>query len=117
MAPQRRHGAAVGGYYIVFKGTAGATLGKRLLHLKVFRADGHGAGITAAATRNLWLLFGLVPCVGGLLQLAAVVVIAVTIATDGQRRGRRAASRQTRPPRGHGGDVLSRPREAPGLRW
>lgn len=76
------------GYYIVFEGTAGATLGKRLLQLKVVRADGHDAGITAAATRNLWLLFGLVPWVGGLLQLAAVVVIAVTIATNDRHRGR-----------------------------
>jgi uncharacterized RDD family membrane protein YckC len=75
------------GYYIAFEGTTGATLGKRLLHLKVYRADGHDADITAAATRNLWLLLGLIPWAGGLLQLAAVIVIAVTIATDGQHRG------------------------------
>jgi uncharacterized RDD family membrane protein YckC len=76
------------GYYVIFEGTGGATLGKRLLHLQVIRADGHGASLGTALARNAWLLFGLVPWIGGLLQLAAVVVIAVTIATDEQHRGR-----------------------------
>jgi len=76
------------GFYVMFEGTGGATPGKRLLRLQVVRDDGHDVGIAAALVRNVWLLFGLVPWIGGLLQLAAVIVIAVTIATDGQHRGR-----------------------------
>lgn len=76
------------GYYIVLEGTGRATLGKLMLNLRVARTDGQDANMAAAATRNLWLLFGLIPWVGGVLQFVAVVVIAVTIATDEHHRGK-----------------------------
>jgi uncharacterized RDD family membrane protein YckC len=76
------------GYYIYFEAHGGGTLGKRLMHLRVRLADGRDPHFSATATRNLWLLFGLIPWVGGLLQLAAIVLIAVTIATEERHRGR-----------------------------
>lgn len=76
------------GYYVAFEAGAGGTLGKRLMKLWVVAADGRPPGAGAAAKRNLWLLFGLVPFVGGLAQLVAVVVIAVTISSSEHQRGK-----------------------------
>lgn len=76
------------GYYAAFETTSGGTIGKRLLKLRVVSADGTAPGVRAAVVRNLWLLFGLVPYVGGIAQLVAIVVLAVSISSDEYHRGK-----------------------------
>lgn len=76
------------GYYVYFESTRGATLGKKLLNLRVVSADGSSPSTEAAAKRNIWMLFGIVPIVGGLAQFVALVVIAVTINSGPHNRGK-----------------------------
>ena len=76
------------GYYVYSESTSGATLGKRLLKLRVVGEDGQPASSAAAAKRNVWILFGLVPWIGGLAQLVTVIVIAVTISSSAANRGK-----------------------------
>ena len=76
------------GYYVYFESSTGATLGKKLLNLRVVAADGTAPSTEAAAKRNVWLLFGLVPILGDLAQIVAVIVIAVTISSNEYNRGK-----------------------------
>lgn len=76
------------GYYVYFESTSGATLGKKLLNLRVVAADGTPPTTEAAAKRNIWMLFGLVPIIGGIAQFVAVIVIAVTISSGDANRGK-----------------------------
>lgn len=76
-------------YFLAFESTQGWTPGKKLLGLSV-----HGpAGATKpdvqqAAIRNCWTLLNIVPFVGGLLTLIAVIVIAVTINSSPTKEGK-----------------------------
>jgi uncharacterized RDD family membrane protein YckC len=76
------------GYYVYFESTTGATLGKKLLKIRVVAADGSPPSTEAAAKRNIWMLFGLVPFLGDLASLVAVIVIAVTISSNEFNRGK-----------------------------
>lgn len=75
------------GYFVYFESTTGATLGKRLLNLKVIVASGATPPMEVTAKRNVWMLFGLIPWVGGVLSFVAVIVILVTISSDTNNRG------------------------------
>jgi uncharacterized RDD family membrane protein YckC len=75
------------GYFVWFEANSGATVGKKLLNLRVVVADGSSPSYEAAAKRNVWMLFGLIPLVGGLLSLVAVIVIIVTISSNADSRG------------------------------
>ena len=76
-------------YFLLFESTQGWTPGKKLLGLSV-----HGPGGAAkpdlqqAAIRNVWTLLNIVPFVGGLLTLIAVIVIAVTINGSPTKQGK-----------------------------
>jgi uncharacterized RDD family membrane protein YckC len=76
------------GYFVWFESNSGATVGKKLLNLRVVVADGSNPSLEAAAKRNVWMLFGLIPLVGGLLSLIAVIVIIITISTNEASRGK-----------------------------
>jgi uncharacterized RDD family membrane protein YckC len=76
------------GYFVWFESNSGATVGKKLLNLRVVVADGSHPSMEAAAKRNVWMLFGLIPFVGGLLSLIAVIVIIVTISSNPDSRGK-----------------------------
>jgi uncharacterized RDD family membrane protein YckC len=76
------------GYFVWFESNNGATVGKKLLNLRVVVADGSHPSMEAAAKRNVWMLFGLIPFVGGLLSLIAVIVIIVTISSNPDSRGK-----------------------------
>jgi uncharacterized RDD family membrane protein YckC len=77
------------GYYVYFESTTGATLGKKILRLRVVAADGTPPSTEAAAKRNAWMLLGLIPTfVGDLLSIIAVIVIAVTISSNEYNRGK-----------------------------
>lgn len=77
------------GYFVVFETTQGWTPGKKLLSLTV-----HGPGgapkptAQQSAIRNVWTLLNIVPFVGGLLTLIAVIIIAVTINSSPTKQGK-----------------------------
>src|SRR6266851_322524 len=60
-------------YYAVLEGLFGATIGKRLAHLRVTDLEGHRIGPQAAIVRNLARLIDVIPfayLLGGVLTLA-----------------------------------------------
>ncbi|CAN5282894.1 RDD family protein [soil metagenome] len=75
------------GYFVFFETSTGATLGKTLLKLKVVGPDGSShPTVQQSVMRNVWGALGLLgilgavgQTLGGLAQLAAVIVIAVQI--------------------------------------
>ena len=75
------------GYFVFFESNRGATIGKQLLNLKVIDANGAPPSFEVAARRNVWMLFGLIPWIGGLLSFIALIVIMVTISSDAHNRG------------------------------
>jgi uncharacterized RDD family membrane protein YckC len=76
-------------YFLAFEGTQGWTPGKKLLGLSV-RGPGGAAkpDLQQAAIRNVWTLLNIVPFIGGLLTLIAVIVIAVTINGSPTKQGK-----------------------------
>jgi uncharacterized RDD family membrane protein YckC len=74
------------GYFALMESSRGQTVGKMVLGLTVQGPDGRRPTIAEAVKRNAWAglgVLGVVPVVGGfvggMLQLAAVIYIAVTI--------------------------------------
>lgn len=76
-------------YFLGFETMQGWTPGKKLLGLSV-HGPGGAAKPTAqqSAIRNVWTLLNIVPFVGGLLTLIAVIVIAVTINSSPTKQGK-----------------------------
>jgi uncharacterized RDD family membrane protein YckC len=76
-------------YFLAFETTQGWTPGKKMLGLSV-RGPGGAAKPTAqqSAIRNSWTLLNIIPFVGGLLVLVAVIVIAVTINSSPTKQGK-----------------------------
>jgi uncharacterized RDD family membrane protein YckC len=76
-------------YFLAFESTQGWTPGKKLLGLAV-----HGPGgapkpdVQQSAIRNVWTLLNIIPFIGGLLTLVAVIVIAVTINSSPTKQGK-----------------------------
>ncbi len=76
-------------YFVAFEVGAGWTPGKRMLGLVVRGA--HGAqkpDLKQSAIRNAWTLLPVVPYLGGLLGVIAIVVIAVTISASPTKQGK-----------------------------
>jgi uncharacterized RDD family membrane protein YckC len=76
-------------YFVAFEVGAGWTPGKKLLGLEV-RGPGGMAKPDAkqSAIRNAWTLFPVIPFIGGLLAVVAIVVIAVTISGSPTKQGK-----------------------------
>ncbi len=76
-------------YYVAFEVTQGWTPGKKILGLSV-RGPGGAPKPTAAqsAIRNSWTLLPIIPFIGGLLGVVAIVVIAVTINSSPTKQGK-----------------------------
>jgi uncharacterized RDD family membrane protein YckC len=82
------------GYFAYFESNSGQTIGKQVMKLKVFGPDGASTPtMEQAVRRNIWLGFGIAGIVpilgallGGLAQLAAVIMIAVGINGDTVKR-------------------------------
>ena len=76
-------------YYVAFEVTQGWTPAKKLLGLSV-----HGPGgaakptVAQSAIRNSWTLLPIIPFIGGLLGIVAIVVIAVTINGSPTKQGK-----------------------------
>ena len=76
-------------YFVAFEVSIGSTPGKKLLGLSV-RGPGGAPKPTPAqsAIRNSWTLLPIIPFVGGLLGLVAIIVIAVTINGSPTKQGK-----------------------------
>jgi uncharacterized RDD family membrane protein YckC len=76
-------------YFLGFESTQGWTPGKKVLGLSVHGPAGAPKpDVQQAAIRNSWILLNIIPFVGGLLTLAAVIVIAVTINGSPTKQGK-----------------------------
>jgi uncharacterized RDD family membrane protein YckC len=76
-------------YFVAFEATKGWTPGKKVLGLAV-RGPGGAAKPTAAqsAIRNLFTILPIIPFVGGLLGVIAILVIGVTISGSPTKQGK-----------------------------
>jgi uncharacterized RDD family membrane protein YckC len=76
-------------YFLAFESTQGWTPGKKLLGLSVQGPRGAPKpDVQQAAIRNVWTLLNIIPFIGGLLTLIAVIVIAVTINGSPTKQGK-----------------------------
>jgi uncharacterized RDD family membrane protein YckC len=76
-------------YFLAFESTQGWTPGKKLLGLSVRGPGGAPKpDVQQAAIRNVWTLLNIIPFIGGLLTLIAVIVIAVTINGSPTKQGK-----------------------------
>lgn len=71
--------AIVIGYFTVAESYTGRTIGKMALRLQTVGPDGTNPSLEMAFRRNIWYLLGILPYVGGIAEVAAVVAVAVTI--------------------------------------
>ena len=76
-------------YFLAFETTQGWTPGKKILGLSVRGPAGAPKpDVQQSAIRNAWTLFNIIPFIGGLLVLVAVIVIAVTINGSPTKQGK-----------------------------
>jgi uncharacterized RDD family membrane protein YckC len=76
-------------YFLAFESTQGWTPGKKLLGLSVHGPAGAPKpDVQQSAIRNVWTLLNIIPFIGGLLTLVAVIVIAVTINNSPTKQGK-----------------------------
>lgn len=75
------------GYYVFLETTRGATVGKMILNLEVRNQAGSYPTTEQSLKRNAFYALSIIPFLGGLLQLAAVIYIAVTISQNATNRG------------------------------
>ena len=76
-------------YYVAFEVTQGWTPGKKLLGLSVHGPGGAGKPtLPQSAIRNAFTLLPIIPFVGGLLGVIAILVIAVTINGSVTKQGK-----------------------------
>ena len=76
-------------YFVAFEVSIGSTPGKKLLGLSVHGPAGAPKPTPAqSAIRNSWTLLPIIPLVGGLLGVVAIIIIAVTINGSPTKQGK-----------------------------
>jgi len=76
-------------YFLAFEQLMGSTPGKKLLGLSVRGPAGAPKPTVAqSAVRNSWTLLPIVPFIGGLLGVVAIIIIAVTINGSPTKQGK-----------------------------
>ncbi|MEV6774609.1 RDD family protein [Nocardia sp. NPDC051030] len=75
------------GYFILLETSQGATLGKKILGLRVLGPGGAPLDPATSAKRNLFVVVGLIPCLGTLISIGLQIYIAVTIEQDPNKQG------------------------------
>ncbi|AHC25724.1 MULTISPECIES: RDD family protein [Mycobacteriaceae] len=76
-------------YCVAFEVTQGWTPGKKVLGLSVHGAgDGGKPTLRQSAIRNAFTLLPIIPLIGGLLGVIAILVIAVTINSSATKQGK-----------------------------
>jgi uncharacterized RDD family membrane protein YckC len=71
--------AIVIGYFAYFESSRGQTVGKMVMKLRTVGPDGGNPTFEEAAKRSGFYALGIIPIIGGLLELGAVIYIAYTI--------------------------------------
>ncbi len=79
--------AIVTAYFTLMESHAGRTIGKMALGLRTVGPDGGNPSLEMAFRRNIWYLLGLLPYIGGLAEIAAVIYVAVTISRSPTNTG------------------------------
>ena len=79
--------AIIIGYFAVMESQRGQTVGKMVLGLKTVGPDGENPTLEEAAKRSGWYALGIVPIIGGLLELGAAIYIMVTINQSPTKQG------------------------------
>ena len=74
-------------YYVYLETTRGQTVGKMLLNLEVRNRNGGYPSPEQSLKRNFFFALSIIPFIGWLLQLAAVIYVAVTISQNPDKRG------------------------------
>jgi uncharacterized RDD family membrane protein YckC len=75
------------GYFAYMESNRGQTIGKQVMKLRTYGPDNtSNPTMEQAVRRNIWYAFGIIPFVGGLAELASVILIAVNISGDTVRR-------------------------------
>ncbi|MFF0544384.1 RDD family protein [Nocardia thailandica] len=75
-------------YFVTFEVLSGSTPGKKLVGVRVRGADGAAKPtVLESAKRNAYMLFNLIPWIGGLLWFASAIGVAVTAATSSTKQG------------------------------
>jgi uncharacterized RDD family membrane protein YckC len=76
-------------YFLAFESTQGWTPGKKILGLSVHGPAGAPKpDVQQSAIRNVWTLLPIIPFIGGLLGIIAIIVIAVTINGSPTKQGK-----------------------------
>ncbi|MGY2062601.1 RDD family protein, partial [Nocardia gipuzkoensis] len=74
-------------YFVLMETSQGATLGKKILGLRVLAPGGGQLDQATSLKRNLWVAAQIVPCIGSLVSLGLAIYIAVTISQDPNGQG------------------------------
>jgi uncharacterized RDD family membrane protein YckC len=76
-------------YFLAFEVSIGSTPGKKLLGLSVRGPGGAPKPtVSQSAIRNSWTLLPIIPFIGGLLGVVAIIIIAVTINGSPTKQGK-----------------------------
>lgn len=75
------------GYFALMEANLGQTVGKMALKLRTEGPSGEKPTLEEAIKRNAFYALGVIPVLGGLAQLAAVIFIAVTISNSPTNTG------------------------------
>jgi uncharacterized RDD family membrane protein YckC len=67
------------GYFAYLESSRGQTVGKMVMKLKTVGPDGQNPSFESAAKRSGFYALAIIPVIGGLLELGAVIYIAYTI--------------------------------------
>lgn len=74
-------------YFVVCETFFGATPGKLLLGLRVCGPSFDKPTVKQAAVRNLFMIVGVIPYIGSVVELVLRIVIAVTVHNDSSKQG------------------------------
>jgi uncharacterized RDD family membrane protein YckC len=75
------------GYFGYLESNRGQTIGKQVMKLKTVGPDGQSnPTMNEAIKRNIFYVFGIVPCIGTIAAIASIILIAVNINSDPQRQ-------------------------------
>ncbi|MGN2634770.1 RDD family protein [Nocardia takedensis] len=75
------------GYFVALDVNQGATVGKKLLGLKVVGPGGAAMTPETSLKRNAFMIANVIPCIGGLVTLGLVIYIMITISQDPNKQG------------------------------
>lgn len=75
-------------YFVFFEVVTGSTPGKKVLGLHVNGAGGADKpSVAESAKRNAYMLFNLIPWIGGILWFFSAIAIAVTVSASSTKQG------------------------------